>query len=265
MAVIVLTSASGSPGVTTTALGLALTWPRPVVLVEADPTGGSSILAGYFHGNVAHVGGLIDLAVAHREGAFVESLPLAMVPIPGSSALLLPGVRSHAQSQSLMAVWLPLSGALGALERNGQDVIVDAGRLGLHGAPGPLMMNADLILLTMRTTLPALSAARSWAQTLREELERIGSLPRLGTLLIGDGHPYGAREVRKVLGLPVVSTLPWQAEAASVFSVGAKQPRKFDNSALVRGLRATCAAAQAVIASNRGDLAAATTSALSHA
>ena len=38
MAVIALGSAAGSPGVTTSALGLALTWPRPVLLIEADPT-----------------------------------------------------------------------------------------------------------------------------------------------------------------------------------------------------------------------------------
>ena len=50
MAVIALASASGSPGVTTTALGLAMLWPRPVLLVEADPTGGSGLLAGYFRG-----------------------------------------------------------------------------------------------------------------------------------------------------------------------------------------------------------------------
>ena len=37
MSLIVLTSASGSPGVTTTALGLALGWPRPALLVDADP------------------------------------------------------------------------------------------------------------------------------------------------------------------------------------------------------------------------------------
>jgi Mrp family chromosome partitioning ATPase len=46
MSVIVLTSASGSPGVSTTAVGLALSWPGPVLLVEADPTGGSAVLAG---------------------------------------------------------------------------------------------------------------------------------------------------------------------------------------------------------------------------
>lgn len=256
MAVIVLTSASGSPGVTTTALGLALTWTRPVVLVEADPTGGSGILAGYFHGDIAHVGGLIDLALAHREGALVESLPAAMLPIPGSNALLLPGVRSHAQARSLAGMWGPLAGALRALERNGQDVIVDAGRLGLDGAPGPLMMSADLTLLAMRTTLPALSGARSWAQTLREEFERVGSASRLGALLVGEGRPYGAREVRKVLGLAVTAALPWDSEAAAVLSVGAKRARKFDTSALVRSLRATCAATQAAIEKNRADLAA---------
>lgn len=36
MAIVALVSASGSPGVTATALGLALLWPRPVMLVEAD-------------------------------------------------------------------------------------------------------------------------------------------------------------------------------------------------------------------------------------
>ncbi len=41
--IITLVSASGAPGVTTTAIGLAVRWPRPVVLVEADPKGGSGI------------------------------------------------------------------------------------------------------------------------------------------------------------------------------------------------------------------------------
>ena len=36
MAIIVLTSAGGSPGVTSTALGLSLTWPRPVLLADCD-------------------------------------------------------------------------------------------------------------------------------------------------------------------------------------------------------------------------------------
>ena len=66
MAVIALGSAAGSPGVTTSALGLALTWPRPVLLIEADPTGGSAMLAGFFRGTTPHTAGLIDLAWAQR-------------------------------------------------------------------------------------------------------------------------------------------------------------------------------------------------------
>ncbi|MBO1756461.1 hypothetical protein [Allobranchiibius sp. CTAmp26] len=258
MAVIVLTSASGSPGVTSTALGLTLSWPRPAVLVEADPTGGSGTLAGFFHGNVAHTGGLMDLALAHREDALSESLPTAMMPIPESTALLLPGVRSHQQARSLAILWSPLAEALVALERNGQDVIVDAGRLGLEGAPGPLLNKADLVLLTSRSTLPALSGARSWAQTLREDFDRVGSLPRLGIVLVGAGQPYSARDVRNVLGLPVMATLPWDPDAAAVFSVGARRPRKFDRGALVRALRSAAAALQAVVDRNRADLATAT-------
>ena len=64
MAVVALTSASGSPGVTTTAVGLALTWPRPVLLIEADPTGGSGVLAGYFRGTREYDVGLIELALS---------------------------------------------------------------------------------------------------------------------------------------------------------------------------------------------------------
>jgi len=55
MALIVLTSASGSSGVTTSARGLVQFWPRPSLLVEADPTEGSGALAGFFHGDVAHI------------------------------------------------------------------------------------------------------------------------------------------------------------------------------------------------------------------
>src|SRR3546814_8260143 len=69
MAVIALCSASGSPGVTTTSLGLALLWPRPVLLVEADPTGGSGILAGYFRGIRAYDQGLVELALSSTEVA----------------------------------------------------------------------------------------------------------------------------------------------------------------------------------------------------
>ena len=238
MAVIVLASASGSPGVTTSALGLALTWPRPVLLVEADPTGGSAVLAGYFRGLSAHTTGLIDLAWAHREGLLEDALAELPMPIPDSSASLLPGVRAHTQARSLAALWEPLAAALKRLDRTGRDVIIDAGRLGLTGSPEPLIYGADLMLLVMRSDLVALAAARSWAETLRAGFDELGTPAQVRALLVGECRPYSGRDVAKVLGLPVAAALAWDEASAAVFSRGASPPRRFLGRALPRSLTA---------------------------
>ncbi|MDP3891972.1 MAG: hypothetical protein Q8Q44_12125, partial [Nocardioides sp.] len=127
MGLIVLVSASGSPGVSTTALGLTLNWHRPVLLVDADPTGSSAVFAGYFHGTQEPTGGLINLALALREGTLATALPREMLLLdpeaPAERApCFLPGVRAHEQAPSLLPLWERLAEQLRALERNGQDV-----------------------------------------------------------------------------------------------------------------------------------------------
>ena len=253
MALIVLTSASGSPGVTTAAVGLTLAWLRPVVLVEADPTGGSPVLAGYFRGTIAPVRGLIDLAMSHRDDHLGADLPSTLMPVPGREAWLLPGIRGHRQARSLAPVWEPLARSFKALEDTGQDVIADVGRLGLAGSPEPLIHGADLTLLALRTDLVSLSGARSWAQTLREDFEAAGASGNLGVLLVGEGRPYAAGDVAKVIGLPVVARIAWDPGPAAVFSHGTDPPRRFDGSPLVRSLRATRAAIEAAVARNRAE------------
>lgn len=254
MATIVLTSTSGSPGVTCTALGLALTWPRPVVLVDADPTGGSAILAGYFRGDVEHRGGLLDVALGNREGRLAEALPAAMMHIDGSNTQFLPGIRSHTQARNLTGLWEPLAGELAGLERNGQDVIVDAGRLGLQGYPEALLRSADLGLLLVRSNLPALAAARPWAVTLRDTFEALGGGSRLGVLSVGAGQPYHAREITRMLNLPVVGDIPFKPVEAQVLSQGEKKPRRFDSSAFVKALRAAHASITAAVQAGRDEL-----------
>ena len=73
---IALCSAKGAPGVTTSALALALSWPRPVILAELDPAGGD-VLAGYGRGELS-AGGLADLELAARCG--VERSATSQVP-----------------------------------------------------------------------------------------------------------------------------------------------------------------------------------------
>lgn len=225
MSLIVLTSASGSPGVTTTALGLALGWSRPVLLVEADPTGGSAVAAGYLRGSLVPPEAMIDLALAHQDGDLLEVLPQVTQPLPGSSATWLAGTRSHEQARTLLGLWEPLTAVLRSLEDTGQDVIVDAGRLGLYGSPQPLIDRADLTLLVTRTDLLSLSAARSWAQSLRERFERTGGASALGLLLVGAGRPFTAREVAQVLHLPVIASVAFDPAAAGVLSSGEQPPK----------------------------------------
>src|SRR5688572_10927998 len=67
MAILMLTSTGGSPGATTLAVGLALTWPRPILLADCDPGAHQAILAGYLAGRSAGGKGLLRVAEAHRD------------------------------------------------------------------------------------------------------------------------------------------------------------------------------------------------------
>ncbi|WP_030485708.1 hypothetical protein [Nocardioides aequoreus] len=245
MAVVCLTSASGSPGVTTTAVGMAFSWPRPVLLVEADPTGGSGVLAGFLRGTTPYDAGLIELALSPLGTA--DALRDVVRPLSPNVSLVA-GIRSHAQASALRDIWEPLAAALRELDDNGQDVIVDAGRLGLMGSPTPLLDAADAALLVTRATLPAISAARSWAETVRQ--------PATGwrhpcLLLIAEGRPYRATEVAKVLGMPVVADLPDDPAAAAVYHRGAAPPKHFETGPYIRALQATVQSVQAHIARGR--------------
>lgn len=233
MAVIALCSASGSPGVTTTALGLALVWPRPVLLVEADPTGGSGLLAGYFRGAREYTAGLVELA--YTAEPLADVLPDVAAPIDGTDVRFIAGPRSHIQARGLRDLWEPLSATLADLEATGQDVLVDAGRLGVAGSPEPLLAAADLTLLVTRSHLPALAAARSWAEAAAQ-----GTLgwQDPAALLVGEHQPYGAREVSGVLGLPVVAAVADDPTAAAVHHRGAAPPRRMETGLYVRSLQA---------------------------
>lgn len=244
MAVIALASASGSPGVTTTALGMALLWPRPVLLVEADPIGGSGLLAGYFRGTREYRAGLIELALTSV--SLSDALADAARPIEGSNVWFVPGTQSHTQATALRDLWQPLSETLAELESNGQDVIVDAGRLGSVGSPEPLLAAADLTLLLTHTNLPALSALRSWASPFEAH--------QTGVLVVGERQPYSSREVAKVLGLPVIATLADDPDTAAVFHRGATPPKKVETRPLTQSLHATIAAIHSTVSARRNEL-----------
>lgn len=249
MAVITLCSASGAPGVTTTSVALAWNWSRPVLLVEADPGGGSAILAGTFCGMREYRAGLVELATTDLDLA--DALANVAEPIEGTPVSLLAGPRSHLQVPGLDPLWAPLVDALDDLDDAGQDVIVDAGRLGMRGSPEPLLALADLTLIVTRTDLVSLAALRTWAAALRDGAP---AWQDVGLLLVGAGQPYSAREIGKHLGLPVVASLKDDRDGATVYRDGAPAGRRWTSSPYVRSVQAARDAVTTRIARGRAKL-----------
>jgi hypothetical protein len=272
MTVLALTSAKGAPGVSTTALAMTLLWPRTALLAECDPAGGSSVLAGYLRGTVEHSRGLLPLALAQRhqnleQALWPQTVPLTGDPHAASAAAgagdrwVLPGLSDAAQAPSTAALWGPLGSLLASLERAGTDVVVDAGRLGAAHAPTLLLRQADLVLLVMGTSLPAVVAARARLNLLREDLSVSGTagleghLSSLGLLLVGEGRPYSAKEIAAACGVPVVASLAWDPASAEVLAAGAAPGRRFASSPLVRSTRAAISASSTLMAQRRDRLA----------
>ncbi len=228
---IALCSAKGAPGVTTSGLALALSWPGPVVLAELDPAGGD-VLAGYGRGELS-AGGLADLEVAARRGELARHLDAQLLRLdPEGRARLLPGLADPAGARHVD--WDRLATTLASLEDGAIDVVADCGRLRAEHFPTAVVQRAAAVVLATGSTLRAVRAATQAIAELRGGGGRVGVL---STLVIGPGEPYGEREVREALGVPVVGSLPRDGKAAAVLSDGAPAGRLFAQSALLRAAR----------------------------
>lgn len=218
---VALTSAR-SCGVTTTSLAAALTWPRPVVLAETDPAGGT-IQAGYLAGRLPADRGIRELAVALLRGDDLAASwwgQLIDLQPPHRRRLLLPGVSDPVQAGVLGPVWDRLAAWFTGLAHTqpAYDVIADCGRLAVPHAPWPLLQRADAVLLVLPATLAGISAAKPAVRALRAGLadHRPGTL---GLLLCGRGD-QSARTVAAELGAPVVWAVPHDPRAARTLSRG---------------------------------------------
>ncbi|MDH6706837.1 hypothetical protein P3T27_003564 [Kitasatospora sp. MAA19] len=262
MAVIAVVGGPGAPGATTTALALLLAWPlspgRRVLLVEADPDGGA-VLAGALEGRVDAVYGLRNLAVADRRGLLAQTIWEQLIDLsPEGTAerLLLPGLTDPTQAPGLAYTWEPLADLLHGLEPQGYDVIVDLGRSGATGVSAVLARRADVVAVTVRTTLRGLSSVRPRLSALAEDLATAGTgVDALGLLLVAEG-PYSGAEVSREFGVPLLGLLPHATRTARVLSDGGDiTDRRFIRSELMRTARSAADEVQLLVRRRRQRLA----------
>lgn len=241
MATIICTSAAGAPGVTTTALGLALTWSRDVLLADCDRDPSQAIQAGYLRG-MDHGGrGLAALARLHRENtALAPDLWRHTVPLAEhdeKQRRFLPGFSQPATVRLFDSVWPELSDAFAALSEQDMDVIIDAGRIGRDGLPTPLLAKADAVCILTNTSLRALAATRLHLPLVAEQLDRLPVAAALGLVLVEPNKPYSGSEIAAQFGTPCWAELDRNDKFAAVLSDGAPEPRKFHDSSLMNQYR----------------------------
>lgn len=260
-AVVAVVGAKGAPGATTSAVALALGWPRPVLLVDAD-LGGGDIAAGWLGGRVGLDRGLLSFAAAtrHTDSPGVAELAAHVVGVPDAPrVLVLPGLAHAGQAGGMeFRVWTRLLAAATApwppaepADPGGEgavgvrvDVLADCGRIG-PATPWPLLASAGVVLLATRPTLRGVHHAR---HALAALTAGIGDVRQVRLLVCGAG-PYEPGEVGRAVGLHVAVTLPADAAAAQVLSDGASPGRGWARTLLARAAqtaaRPVAAAAEA--------------------
>jgi hypothetical protein len=228
MALYALLSAGGSPGVTTTAVALTLSWPSQVIMAEFDPSGGDA-LAGLLRGHLPASTGLLPLALETGAGAEIpaDALWRQLVELDEErSRLLLAGIGDPRQSAALQS---SLPWIADALKTMPGDVIADCGRLDAVAAVRPVLSAASLAVLVLRPTLRQVSRAVSRI----EMLTGLVGPDRLLLLVVGDG-PASAREVARTLGVRVAAQLPDDAKTALVLSDGQGGRHRLESRPLIR-------------------------------
>lgn len=252
MTVIALASVAGAPGVTTAATALAVHWPRPVLLIEADIRAVSTMMPGFFRANLLPSdGGIEKLAFAASRNvleaedllnpAFATSIamhelpPIPERPIPaipeGHKMWVIPGFVNLAVADGVHGLWAKLPRLLVELGDAGIDVIVDLGHLSVDDSRLAIVDTADRVLIGMSSTMIDLNRAHRRLQ-LPDLATRTRALAgeRYWILLntpVAQSIP--AKDFSAHL-IPVIGTLPFDPSGAAVFSHGQPDSKPARNS-----------------------------------
>ena len=227
MTLFAFASCHGSPGTTTTVLGLAAAWSsatgRDVLVVEADPDGG--VLASRFDGLRADRT-LADVVVDVRRTFDRDAVLASARPLWETVPVVVAPPSAEQTHAALSAGGDRFAAGLAAADL---DVLVDVGRL---TARSPALHLARRAVATFFVTQPTFEAAAVLTARV-PELVPHGSEPRV--LLIGD-RPYDPQDFERAVGAPVAAVLPFDRRAAVLLSGGAGSERVLRRSLLWRAM-----------------------------
>lgn len=231
-----LFSAKGAPGVTSSALALAAVWPRPVVLIEADPSGSDLVYRcrAATSGPLAPSPNILGLVSAARKE---RTTPLqAWTQRLGCGVDLVSGVTAPSQARGMAELWEALVGTLISCE---VDVVADLGRLDRESVARTVLDSADLRIPVVVARLDSIMHTRE----LLKDVEWGGrgeTVPLLvGRTRTGAADCHDVDEVMAGVGLITSPTshLPLDHPGLSALEAGANPSSKVRASHLIRAAR----------------------------
>jgi hypothetical protein len=268
MSTVLFLSLAGSPGVTTTALAMTLTWPQSALLIEADSSHYSSILPGFLRAQIPHSRGIGELSVLSRSHGSLDlnqiwgqSISLIDEPSPTDAERpnetlerrLVPGFADPAAARAMDSVWAQLGSTAASFEGMAMDVLIDAGRWNIEDRRHALLTLSDLVVIVMKATLADLVATHIRLPVIREQLAATGREGALAVLLVepSSGPRRPQAEVRKVLGVDPLGQIAWDDATAPVFSAGERSSKRLDRTRFGRTLIPAGDAIRAQLAQQR--------------
>lgn len=243
---IAVCSAKGSPGATSAALALAAAWPRPVVLVEADGSGGDlayrcQTSAG---GPVSASPNLLTLAAGIRGSSHGQGVVAEHAQQLACGVDLVQGVTAPGQSRGLIGLWSPLAQVFVSTD---VDVIADLGRFDRTSPTVPVAEAADVLVWVASTSLESVMHLREGVT------EALGTLnahkaATLVPLLVGE-EAHAGRDCADLdtllaaAGVPVqpAEHLAYDPKALQRLERGEPASGRLGRTLLIRGSRALAA------------------------
>lgn len=198
-----------SPGLTTAAVALSMSWPGKVILAELDPDGGTIAASRAANPDP----GLKTLAAAGRHYLSPGLVTSNVQQLPGGLAVLM-GPASPDRCVAALTALNPagLGETLRAIP--GVDVIADCGRIDSNSPALPVVRQANAVVFVVRPTLVDIVGLRGRLETLD-----LPPATPAGIAVVNFG-PHDVDDVAAAFTVPVLGTLEWDPRAASALNEG---------------------------------------------